>query len=149
MSDEQCPAGSRVTENIPMAHVGDVDASAAFYRLLGFECQSRFEGHDGRANWCLLTSGHAKMMLARASGKVDAAEQAVLFYMYSDNVAGLREHLLQNGIDDGGLPDFEGGRAVPVLAPAVFTVVPRFFMPAGELRIHDPDGYVILVGQRD
>jgi hypothetical protein len=32
---------------------------------------------------------------------------------------------------------------------AVFEIVPRFYMPAGELRIHDPDGYCLLVGQLD
>ncbi|MFN9719598.1 MAG: hypothetical protein ACK58L_12940 [Planctomycetota bacterium] len=139
-----------MTESIPMAHVSDVDRSAAFYELLGFVCHSRFAGPDGGTNWCLLSSGDARLMLARASGRINAAEQAVLFYMYSGNVVGLREHLLWSGVPDGGVPDFEGKPVnFPAHAPCVFQVVTRFFMPAGELRIHDPDGYVVLVGQRD
>lgn len=150
LSTKMCPMESRVTENIPMAHVRDVDLSAAFYEMLGFVCQSRFAGPDGGTNWCMMSSGDAKLMLARASGKINSAEQAVLFYMYSCNVTGLREHLLLSGVPDGGVPEFEGSPVErPALAPGVFRVVTRFFMPAGELRIHDPDGYVILVGQRD
>jgi hypothetical protein len=100
-------------------------------------------------NWCNLTCGNARLMLARATGPITAPEQAVLFYMYSRDVRGLREHLLAKGIEDAGSPDFEGERALcpPIASPGVFSVVPRFFMPDGELRIHDLDGYVILVGQ--
>ena len=144
-----CPQTCKITGNIPMAHVASVDRSSEFYALLGFESLSRFSGHDGVTNWSKLGSGDAKLMLARASGPIIASEQAVLFYMYSNNVAALREHLLKNGIPDAGTPDFEGkdSSTLPAFAPGVFTVVPRFFMPNGELRIHDPDGYVILVGQ--
>lgn len=146
-----CPEHCRVTGNIPMAHVASVDKSFEFYSLLGFECLSRFSGNDGVTNWSNLACGNAKLMLARSSGPINSHEQAVLFYMYSENVSALREHLLKHGIPDAGVPDFEGQKEQPhpTVAPGVFTVVPRFFMPAGELRVHDPDGYVILVGQLD
>ena len=132
-----------------MVHVASVDESAEFYSLLGFESASRFSGHDGITNWSNLVCGDARLMLARSSGPIHAPEQAVLFYMYSKNVVALREHLLKNGIPDAGTPNFEGeaAKSPTSIAPAVFHVVSRFFMPAGELRIHDPDGYVILVGQ--
>lgn len=149
ITSSNCPEICKVTGNIPMAHVASVDKSSEFYALLGFESQSRFSGHDGVTNWNNLASGDAEIMLARASGPIIASEQAVLFYMYSNNVAALREHLLKNGIPDAGVPDFEGKdpSELPAFAPGVFTVMPRFYMPDGELRIHDPDGYVILVGQ--
>lgn len=133
-----------------MAHVVDVDRSVEFYSLLGFACDSRFSLEGGVTNWSSLSSGRARLMLARASGPVNAAEQAVLFYMYSPNVRALRSHLLEVGIPDAGGPPGEEGWSGPAAVPigsAVFQVVPRFYMPAGELRIHDPDGYCILVGQ--
>ena len=144
-----CPLALRVNANVPMAHVVDVDHSARFYALLGYACDSRFAGADGVANWCALSSGQARLFLVRATGKPVAEQQGVLFYMYSADVRGLRAHLLAHGIADGGTPPGEGGtwqRTVDEGA-AVFTVVPRFFMPSGELRVHDPDGYVILIGQ--
>ena len=132
-----------------MAHVLDVDHSNRFYALLGFACDSRFSGNDGLTNWCALSAGKARIFLSRASAPVTASEQAVLFYMYSSDVRALREHLLAQGLANAGPPPGEK----PTLEPrshtgaAVYEIVPRFYMPLGELRVHDPDSYVILVGQ--
>ena len=134
-----------------MAHVADVDRSIEFYAGLGFECRSRFSGPNGVANWADLGCGSARLMLARASHPVDAELQAVLFYMYSNDVRSLRTHLLQLGCGDAGpAPDQEGSRVGKGQAPptaVVFDIVPRFYMPEGELRVHDPDGYCLLIGQ--
>jgi catechol 2,3-dioxygenase-like lactoylglutathione lyase family enzyme len=132
-----------------MVHVADVDRSVEFYVLLGFECVSRFSGHDGKTNWADLVSKEARIMLARASAPVDAEVQAVLFYLYSEDVRLLQQHLLAQGIPHAGPPPQEGIACPPPNGAAVFDIVPRFFMPAGELRIHDPDGYCLLVGQLD
>jgi hypothetical protein len=150
VSKANCPEPFRVHGNVPMVHVTDVDRSAEFYALLGFRCESRFSGHDGITNWAMLVSGPARHMLSRASGPIVASQQAVLFYMYANDVRGLRTHLLDQGIPDAGSADFEHGRKGAPAVPAgasVFDVFPRFYMPEGELRVHDPDGYVILVGQ--
>lgn len=88
-------------------------------------------------------------MFARASAPVDASQQAVLFYLYSLDVQGLRTFLLEHGVPDAGPPPAEGIESPPPNGEAVFEIVPRFYMPAGELRIHDPDGYCLLVGQLD
>lgn len=149
----QCPHHCRVSDSVPMAHVADVDRSTLFYSLLGFECQSRFSGHDGITNWTDLASGSARLMLARASERVDAHQQAVLFYMYSNDVRELRQHLLQHGLSNAGFPpDHEANTVCKLPTPptsVVFEIVPRFYMPNGELRVHDPDGYVLLIGQLD
>ncbi len=143
-----CPPALRITENVPMAHVANVDASVEFYTLLGFHCASRFSDHVGVTNWAAIESAKARMFLNRASGPIVAGDQAVLFYMYSADVRSLREHLLAQGIPDAGNPPGESDDCGPGPAgAAVYTVVPRFYMPDGELRVHDPDGYVILVGQ--
>lgn len=152
VSPSDCPPHLRVVEQVPMAHVADVDRSARFYALLGFACESRFADDRGVTNWCALVSHRARLFLARSSGRIAAGEQAVLFYLYSPDVRGLREHLLAHGVADAGPIPWEEGsrpseRALPD-GPAAFEVVPRFYMPLGELRVHDPDGYVLLVGQR-
>ncbi len=140
---------SAVNRLVPFVHVADVDASLAFYALLGFVPQSTLKDHQGRAFWSLNQSGNqtgkAEIMLARASGPVDAGQQAVLFYMYSTDVAALRQHLLAQGLRDGATYT---GRATPADAPrTIYAIAHPDYMPAGELRITDPDGYVILVGQ--
>ena len=145
-----CPDNMRITESVPMAHVADVDKSLEFYALLGFNCESRFSSDTGETNWAAVTSGKARLFLARASGAIVPSEQAVLFYMYSKDVVGLRKYLLGKGLGDAGNPPDEKRVELSEIAKAnnvVFRIVPRFYMPMGELRIQDPDGYVILVGQ--
>ena len=133
-----------VNRLVAFVHVANVDTSLEFYALLGFSVRSALR--DGAASfWAMAQSGGGEIMFARASGPVDADQQAVLFYMYSERVADLRERLLRAGLHDGGafngMPGPGGGRRV------VFALTHPRHMPAGELRIADPDGYVILVGQ--
>ena len=68
------------------------------------------------------------LMFARASAPVIASQQAVLFYLYSPNLVALREHLVANGV-----------KVSPISYPD--------YMPKGEVRIDDPDGYCLLIGQ--
>ncbi len=134
-----------VNRLVPFVHVADVEASLAFYALLGFETQSIMKDGRGNAFWAMAKSGSAEIMLARASGPIDAGQQAVLFYMYSTDVAGLRRHLLGGGLRDGGA--YLGVKGPHDGPRTVFEVARRDYMPAGEMRVTDPDGYVVLVGQ--
>lgn len=127
---------------IPFAHVLDVEASIAFYRHLGFVPINVLRDAHAGVRWAMLRSGNAALMLARASGAIDAEQQAVLFYMYTHDVAGLREGLLGAGVADAS-----AGASTQVRDPKVFAITKPDYMPAGEIRVHDPDGYVILVGQ--
>lgn len=130
---------------VPFVHVASVDESLAFYAHLGFVPDSRLADQSDRAFWASAVSGKAKIMFAQSSGPINPDDQAVLFYMYSDDVKALRTHLLAKGLHDGsvfsGAAGPNGGRKV------VFEVTHPHYMPAGEIRVHDPDGYVILVGQ--
>ncbi len=130
---------------VPMAHVADIEASLAFYALLGFEPRDILRDHAGTAFWASASSGKAEIMLTRADGPVDPTVQAVIFYMDTDDVAALRRHLLARGVHDGGAfvgqPGPNAGRRV------CFEIARPFYMPAGELRVADPDGYCILIGQ--
>ncbi|MDX1930767.1 MAG: hypothetical protein SFV81_29860 [Pirellulaceae bacterium] len=151
-----CPAEFRVHDHVPMAHVADVDRSVEFYTLLGFSCESRFKDGDGRTYYAALRSGQAELMLVLASGPVDASQQAVLFYMYSQNVQALRTHLLSQGIPDAGrVPGLRkpgNTLSTEVSIPrgaSLFELIYPPYMQEGELRVHDPDEYVILIGQSD
>lgn len=134
-----------VNRLVPFVHVADVQASLAFYALLGFTAQSIMKDPGGRAFWALARSGAGEIMFALASGPIDASQQAVLFYMYSEDVGALRRRLLGSGVRDGGV---YSGAAAPTDGPRqVFEVGHPHYMPAGEIRVADPDGYCILVGQ--
>ena len=115
---------------IAMAHVADVRRSADFYSLLGFLVVGTFKNDAGVLCWVHLESGSAHLMLAKADAPILAEQQAVLFYLYSDDLTGLREHLLASGV-------------------AVAGITYPFYMPKGEFRLADPDGYVLLIGQND
>lgn len=134
-----------VNRLVPFAHVADVEASLAFYALLGFVPQRVLRDAQGRAFWALAQSGKAEIMLAQADGPIDAGQQAVLFYMYTTDLATLRRHLLENRLHDAGTysgaPGPNNGRRV------AFEIAHPHYMPAGEMRVVDPDGYVLLVGQ--
>lgn len=117
----------QVRSLVPLAHVRSVPASIAFYRLLGFETVNTFTPQDRDVpTWAYLKAGQARLMLGEAGEPVAASRQAVLFYLYCDDVAALREELLARGIPAG-----------PIQTP--------FYAPRGEFRIEDPDGYVIMV----
>ncbi len=134
-----------VNRLVPFAHVANVDESMVFYHHLGFTPMRVLKDHQGQAFWAMLASGGAELMLARASGPIDAEQQAVLFYMYSKDIATLRRHLIQCGLPDSSSASPEANASGPF--PAVLAISFPNHMPAGELRLHDPDGYVILVGQ--
>ena len=122
-------AGDRVTDLIPFVHVADVPRSVAFYELLGFETTDRFEP-GGELVWAAVANGHARLMLAKADAPVDPGEQAVLFYLYTRDLEGLRERLVANGVDAGPIVDGSPG-------------------PERELRVDDPDGYCLMIAQTE
>ncbi len=60
----------------------------------------------------------------------DPAGQGVLFYLYSSDLAALRERLLGAGIDAGEIEDGTPG-------------------PRQQMQLTDPDGYVLMVAQTE
>jgi catechol 2,3-dioxygenase-like lactoylglutathione lyase family enzyme len=110
-----------------MAHVESVPTSITFYSRLGFEVQDTFTPSEQKEpSWAYLTSDRAQLMVTSADEPLIPGQRAVLFYVYCDDVPALREHLIAEGIEAG-----------PIQRP--------FYAPRGEFRIHDPDGYVIMV----
>ncbi|HEX8876824.1 MAG TPA: hypothetical protein VF777_08760 [Phycisphaerales bacterium] len=142
-----------VSELVPMVHVADVGRSLEFYAKLGFLERHSLKGHDGVRFWAWADSMSpaapekvASIMFARASGPVDPTVQAVLFYMYTNDLKALRSHLLASGLHDGGA--FVGAPGPNNGLRVVFSITHPNYMPLGEMRVSDPDGYCILIGQR-
>ena len=105
---------------VPLAHVTDLERSIDFYETLGFAVEERYE-QEGWLLWCRLRRDQAELMLALASEPVHDHAQGVLLYLYVDDLDTI-------GAD----------------APVVEVDAPR---PAREMRLTDPDGYVVMVAE--
>jgi len=79
-----------------------------------------------KPTWAWLKSGDAQLMLAAASHPVVAEQQAVLFYVYTDDVAAAQASLAEAGLGPG-------------------EITTPFYAPRGEFRLVDPDGYVVMI----
>ena len=110
----------------PMLHVADVARSLRFYTLLGFETQAT-EGDGGRIGWARAHCEGGALMFTYSEEPIRPEQQAVLFYMYTPDLAAFREHLVANGLE-----------VSPIRHPP--------YMQSGEIALHDPDGYLVLVG---
>jgi catechol 2,3-dioxygenase-like lactoylglutathione lyase family enzyme len=121
------PPEQRVNRLIPFVHVEDVERSIAFYHHLGFIVASVYK-YKGQPVWAELCSEAAELMVSTDGDSIDPAGQGVLFYLYSSNLAALREQMVAEGIDVGEISDGTPG-------------------PQEEMRLTDPDGYVLMVAQ--
>jgi catechol 2,3-dioxygenase-like lactoylglutathione lyase family enzyme len=122
-------ATEHVSDLIPFVHVADVRRSIEFYERLGFTV-SGTHVHDGALDWAALESGAARLMLARAGPPDAGARRTVLFYLYSPDLADLREHLVAEGIAVGPIRDGTPG-------------------PRREMALSDPDGYCLMIAEME
>jgi len=112
---------------VPLAHVRSVPASIAFYEKLGFTLGNTFTPPDAsEPAWAWIQSGNAQFMIAKADEPVVPSQQAVLFYLYVDDVAAKYAELREAGIAGSDMQY-------------------PFYAPRGELRITDPDGYTLMI----
>ena len=117
----------KLSSLVPMAHVRSVKRSTEFYKKLGFVEGDTHTPEGGvEPVWVWLHSGGAQLMLAQASEPIDPKQQAVLFYVYCQDVAAFRSRLLESGVEAGQIQH-------------------PFYAPRGEFRVTDPDGYVLMV----
>ncbi|HEX2701935.1 MAG TPA: VOC family protein [Solirubrobacteraceae bacterium] len=119
----------RVSRLVPFVRVVDVERSVAFYGHLGFRVQDVAKYKD-RLSWASLRSEDAEIMLEGTHGPSDPERQRVQFYLYSRDLAALRDQLLRAGI---AAPEIEDG------TPG----------PREQMRVSDPDGYVLMIAQID
>jgi catechol 2,3-dioxygenase-like lactoylglutathione lyase family enzyme len=120
---------------VPMIHVADVERSAALYRLLGFEIGNRVPRERSPMEWAWLYAPGAadwkrgpNLMLTRSSCPPGDGVESVLFYLYAADLKSLRADLLTAGLRVGEI-------AYPE------------YLPDGEFRIEDPDGYTLMIAQ--
>lgn len=137
--------GLTLTGFVPFVHVSNMVESQAFYERLGLALHSRF-GPEGDPYWARLVGYRSDLMLAKASAPIDPRVQAVLFYLYTPNLAAMRSQLLADGMVDGGSYNGESTDDFP-RSGKLFDIKFPHYMPAGEMRVHDPDGYVLLICQ--
>lgn len=118
---------------VPMIQVADVERSAAFYRLLGFEIGNKVP-RNGTPHWAWLYAPKApdwkrgpNLMVVRSECAITPDEQ-VLFYLYATDLKSLRGELIAAGIKTSEISYPE-------------------YLPEGEFETHDPDGYRLMVAQ--
>ena len=148
---------SLVHRVVPFVYVTDIETTLRFYALLGVEMRSILRDPDGRSNWAWAETKPggsrdiiAQLMFSRTWRPIVPGNQDMFFYMYTLDLLALRRHLLVNGVRDGGGPtDWETPEGASRATSTLFAIHHPSYMPAGEFRIHDPDGYCILVGQLD
>ena len=121
------PASTRSL--VAFAHVASVERSIRFYADLGFKPTNTVvpAGHDVPV-WAWLHSDRANLMVGLADGPFDASTQAVLFYLYFDDIRQVHASLVALGHAPGD-------------------ICHPFYMPGGECRLEDPDGYVLMLAQ--
>jgi hypothetical protein len=111
---------------VPVVYVTDVEQSAVFYALLGFSEQDR--GEDGEWRWSYLKSGEVGVLLA-AGGSVWSGDPGpILPYLRVPDLDAIERALVA-----------DGARVERMGYPA--------HAPGGEMKVLDPDGHGILVGQ--
>ncbi len=115
---------AKATYSTPILHVAEIEKSIRFYELLGFTTIAT-EGKP--MGWARLHCESGSIMFLRAEKPLDPSKQGFLFYLYTPDLAGLREHLLANGVK----------------VPAINYIE---YMPSGKVNITDPDGYHIEIG---
>ena len=121
---------------VAMVRVADVMVSAKFYRHLGFEIGNavpREQPHNWAwlyqpksANW--KTGANLMLVSSDVQGATASRDKTVLFYFYARDLNGLRQELLAKGLaaSDISYPDY---------------------LPEGEFRLQDPDGYTLMIAQ--
>jgi catechol 2,3-dioxygenase-like lactoylglutathione lyase family enzyme len=115
---------AKVGYSTPMLHVTDIKRSIRFYELLGFATVDT--DRCTPLGWARLHCEGGALMFLRAEEPMDPSAQALTLYMYTPDLIALREHLLANGV-----------KVRPIGRPG--------YMPSGEIRFTDPDGYAVAV----
>jgi catechol 2,3-dioxygenase-like lactoylglutathione lyase family enzyme len=113
---------------VAAAYVTDIDASRAFYRLLGFR-----EHSSGKAEisaWSVMQHEEVSVLLASTGPALDIPALPLLFYFFYDNI-----EAVAGVLEGAGVPVVRTGHPPHALG--------------GEIKVLDPDGNTVLLGQRE
>lgn len=116
-----------VSAAVPVSYVKNLQLSQEFYGLFGYT-EAR-AGGEGGGRWSYLQCGGHTLLLASVDPPLIQVELPLLIYVYVDDLATVRERFERAGhpAELVGYPDHA---------------------PGGEMRTRDPDGNVVLFGQR-
>ncbi len=113
---------------VAVTYVRDIDASRAFYRLLGFGEYS--SGRAATAAWTVMRQGEVLVLLGTTTPALEIPRLPLLFYLfYADLDA------VVAALDAAGVEMTRTGHPPHALG--------------GEIRVQDPDGNTVLLGQRE
>ena len=117
-----------VRSMVAVTYVRDIDSSRAFYELLGFREQSA--GRAATSAWSYLQQDGLWVLLASTRPPLKIPTLPLLFYFYCDDVDAVVAVLGADGVEvtrTGHPPHALGG----------------------EVKVLDPDGNTVLVGQQE
>src|ERR1700745_4098015 len=118
----------RVRSMIATAYVTDIDASRAFYELLGFREHSSAQAEASA--WSVMQHDGVSVLLARAGPGLDIRALPLLFYFFCDDI-----DAVAGALEGAGVPVVRTGHPPHALG--------------GEVKVLDPDGNTVLLGQQE
>lgn len=116
-----------VSAAVPVCYVREIERSRDFYALFGFAEQR--SGGDGGSRWSYLQCGSVTLLIAAVEPPLISVELPLLIYLYVDELVEVMRSLQ------------EAGRQAELVGYPEHA-------PGGEARTTDPDGNVVLFGQR-
>ncbi|MEU3453456.1 VOC family protein [Micromonospora sp. NPDC006766] len=116
-----------VQAQVPVLYVADADAAKRFYEVFGYS--ELRNGGDGESRWSYLRCGELALLLAAVTPRLITVELPLLLYLYVDDLTATIGRLTAAGyaVERTGHPEHA---------------------PGGECRTTDPDGNVVVFGQR-
>lgn len=109
-------------------YVRDIDAARAFYEVLAFHEHSA--GRADNSAWSVMQHGELSILLAFTRPPLDIPRLPLLFYFYYDDLDAVVRRL-----GEAGLAVVRTGHPPHALG--------------GEVKVLDPDGNTVLLGQRE
>jgi|SRR5215469_1803628 len=119
---------ARAQSVIAATYVNDIDASRAFYGLLGFREHS--SGKAEASAWSVMQHEEVSVLLASTGPALDIPALPLLFYSFYDNI-----EAVAGVLEGAGVPVIRTGHPPHALG--------------GEVKVLDPDGNTVLLGQRE
>jgi catechol 2,3-dioxygenase-like lactoylglutathione lyase family enzyme len=117
-----------VQSMIAVTYVRDIDSARAFYELLGF--REQLAGRAESSAWSALHQGDLSVLLAYTRPPLEIAPLPLMFYFFCNDL-----DAIVAGLGTAGVEVTRTGH--PPHAPG------------GEVKVLDPDGNTILIGQQE
>ena len=118
----------QVQSMIAVTYIKDIDASRAFYELLGFGEHS--SGKAGTSAWSVMRYEEVSVLLAMTGSAPGIPPLPMLFYFFYEDLGAV-----VGALGRAGVPVTRTGHPPHALG--------------GEVKVLDPDGNTVLLGQRE